>query len=62
MTGRRYFEVPCRSSDGSADWIQDIYNDEYRCVEKQCLISEIVADFNYFAKYNEGWADIVNEA
>lgn len=60
-TGRWYFEVPCTFSDGSAGWIQGTYDDEYRSVDGEWLFSEIVADFNYFAEYDEGWADVVGD-
>ncbi|WP_436347132.1 nuclear transport factor 2 family protein [Natronorubrum sp. FCH18a] len=58
-TGKWYFEVPCTLNDGSAGWIQGIYNDEYRLIDGEWLFSEVVADFNYFAEYKEGWAEIV---
>lgn len=58
-TGRWYFEVPCTFKDGSAGWIQGTYEDEYRLVDGEWLFAEVVADFNYFAAYDEGWADVV---
>ncbi|WP_254525911.1 nuclear transport factor 2 family protein [Natrinema caseinilyticum] len=61
-TGTWYFEVPCTFRDGSAGWIQGIYHDEYRLVDDEWLFAEIVADFNYFAEYDEGWAEIVADS
>lgn len=58
-TGQWYFEVPCTFEDGEAGWIQGTYDDEYRRVDGDWLFSEVVADFNYFASYDEGWGDIV---
>ena len=58
-TGQWYFEVPCTFEDGSAGWIQGTYDDEYVRVDGEWRIAEIVAEFNYFADYEEGWADIV---
>ena len=58
-TGRWYFEVPCTFEDGSAGWIQGTYEDEYVREGGEWLFAEIVADFNYFADYEEGWAEIV---
>lgn len=58
-TGQWYFEVPCTFKDGSAGWIQGTYSDEYQLVDEEWLFAEIVADFNYFAEYEEGWAEIV---
>lgn len=60
-TGKWYFEVPCTLEDGSAGWIQGTYNDEYRRTDGEWLLADVVADFNYFAEYDEGWADIVGE-
>lgn len=60
-TGRWYFEVPCTFKDGSAGWIQGTYVDEYRRVDDEWLFAEIVAEFNYVAEYDEGWAGIVGE-
>jgi hypothetical protein len=58
-TGKWYFEVPCTFADGSAGWIQGVYDDEYRLVDGEWLFAEVIADFNYFAEYDEGWAEIV---
>jgi ketosteroid isomerase-like protein len=58
-TGRWYFEVPCTFEDGSAGWIQGTYDDEYVRERGEWRITEIVADFNYFADYEAGWADVV---
>jgi hypothetical protein len=58
-TGRWYFEVPCTFADGAAGWIQGEYRDQYECVDSEWLFAEVIADFNYFAEYEEGWADIV---
>jgi len=58
-TGRWYFEVPCTFEDGEAGWIQGTYYDEYRRVDDEWLFSGVVAEFNYFADYDEGWAEIV---
>ena len=60
-TGRWYFEVPCTFEDGSAGWIQGTYDDEYVRVDGEWRIADTVADFNYFADYDEGWADIVGD-
>lgn len=60
-SGKWYFEVPCTFADGSAGWIQGIYDDVYELVDDQWLFAEVVADFNYFAEYEEGWAEIVGE-
>jgi hypothetical protein len=60
-TGKWYFEVPCTFEEGEAGWIQGTYYDEYKLVDGEWLFSEIVADFNYFADYDEGWGDIVSE-
>lgn len=60
-TGRWYFEVPCTFADGSAGWIQGTYYDEYERVDGEWRFAEVVADFNYFADYEEGWADIVDD-
>lgn len=60
-TGQWYFEVPCTFKDGSAGWIQGVYDDEYRRVDGEWLFVEVVADFNYFAAYEEGWAETVAE-
>ena len=61
-TGRWYFEVPCTFRDGSAGWIQGVYHDEYEFDGDEWLFSAIVADFNYFAEYESGWADIVDDS
>jgi len=58
-TGQWYFEVPCTFEDGSAGWIQGTYDDEYVREDGEWLFASIVADFNYFADYEEGWADVV---
>lgn len=58
-TGRWYFEVPCTFSDGTAGWIQGKYHDDYRCVDGMWRFASVVADFNYFAEYEQGWAGIV---
>lgn len=58
-TGRWYFEVPCTFSDGTAGWIQGQYRDEYAYDGTDWRFSSVVADFNYFAEYEDGWADIV---
>jgi ketosteroid isomerase-like protein len=60
--GRWYFEVPCTFSDGTAGWIQGTYDDEYERIDSEWLFAEIVADFNYFAEYEEGWAEIVADS
>lgn len=57
--GRWYFEVPCTFQDGSAGWIQGTYWDEYKRVDDRWLFDAVEADFNYFANYDDGWADIV---
>lgn len=61
-TGKWYFEVPCTFEDGEAGWIQGTYYDEYRRVDGEWLFSEVVAEFNYFAAYDEGWAAIVADS
>lgn len=58
-TGSWYFEVPCTFEDGTAGWIQGIYRDEYRYDGEEWLFDKVVAEFNYFAEYDEGWAEIV---
>lgn len=58
-TGKWYFEVPCTFTDGGAGWIQGTYYDEYEMVDGEWRFAEVVADFNYFADYEEGWGDIV---
>ena len=58
-TGRWYFEVPCVFEDGTAGWIQGTYHDEYERVDGEWQFATVVADFNYFADYEEGWAEIV---
>lgn len=58
-SGRWYFEVPATFRDGEAGWIQGTYWDDYRHVDGEWLFEEIRADFNYFAEYDKGWAEIV---
>ncbi len=58
-TGRWYFEVPCTFVDGAAGWIQGTYDDEYTYEDDEWKFASIVADFNYFATYDEGWAEHV---
>lgn len=58
-TGKWYFEAPCTFDTGNAGWIQGTYHDKYRRSNDQWLFSEVIADFNYFADYEEGWAEIV---
>lgn len=58
--GRWYFEVPCTFEDGTGGWIQGLYHDEYRRVDGEWRLAEVVADFNYFADYDEGWAEVVD--
>lgn len=58
-TGRWYFEVPCTFEDGRAGWIQGEYRDEYAYDGSDWLFASVIADFNYFADYDEGWAEIV---
>lgn len=60
-TGRWYFEVPCTFSDGGAGWIQGTYHDTYRLVDGEWRFASVRADFNYFADYDEGWADVVGD-
>jgi len=59
-TGQWYFEVPCTFSNGSAGWIQGTYSNVYNQTPDGWRFKEVIADFNYFAKYDEGWADIVD--
>lgn len=58
-TGRWYFEVPCTFDDGDAGWIQGRYRDSYRRDAGGWSFSGVTARFNYIARYDEGWADIV---
>lgn len=58
-TGRWYFEVPCTFKEGNAGWIQGVYYEEYARVDGEWLFDEVVADFNYFAAYDDGWAEHV---
>lgn len=62
-TGSWYFEVPCTFEDGTAGWIQGIYRDEYEydATTDRWRFASVVAEFNYFAEYDEGWADVVAE-
>ncbi|MFC7156987.1 nuclear transport factor 2 family protein [Halomarina halobia] len=59
-TGRWYFEVPCTFRDGNAGWIQGVYRDEYTNEGSGWKFASVVADFNYFADYDDGWAEIVS--
>lgn len=59
-TGQWYFEVPCTFSNGSAGWIQGTYSDVYRQTAEGWLFEEVIASFNYFADYDEGWAEVVD--
>lgn len=59
-TGRWYFEVPCTFADGSAGWIQGQYYDVYELVDGNWRFAEMTADFNYFAEYDEGWAEVID--
>lgn len=60
-TGRWYFEVPCTFDDGDAGWIQGRYRDAYARPAERWLFSSVTARFNYIARYDDGWADIVTE-
>lgn len=60
-TGRWYFEVPCTFDDGEAGWIQGRYRDEYARREVGWRFAAVTARFNYIARYDEGWGDIVAE-
>lgn len=58
-TGKWYFEVPNTQPDGSAAWVQGIYDEQYRRVDDEWKFKEVVTVCNYNAGYDEGWGDDV---
>lgn len=58
-TGKWYFEVPNTLPDGSAGWVQGVYDERYQRVDGEWRFAEVVTVCNYNVGYDEGWADAV---
>ncbi|MEM7540433.1 MAG: nuclear transport factor 2 family protein [Pseudomonadota bacterium] len=62
-SGRWYFNVPCQSSEksgmfgGQAGWLQGLYDERYRRVDDEWLISYMKASFHFGASVVDGWTD-----
>lgn len=55
--GRWYFEVPCTlRAPNRAAWIQGRYEEEYVKVGEEWKRKSIKAIFDYFTRFDEGWA------